>query len=232
MERLSRWRLAEALGKARTDWLESWIRWGLIPAPGPDGRWDPEVLARVEHAKALQGEGRRLSRRALLLPRDGFYVEAGVRQLAVGDVLRRLTRPSHKLAQVLWELRAMDSQFRAPRPEEPILLDCELAPDRWPAVASTAPIELFERWYQWVATFAGPMRDIGRAKAIPVLDDVPYEERVSLALVVQLLHEDAVRLRVGLPPEGPRYGITGVPEAERRRPGLRAQLPPARKPGR
>src|SRR3989304_902691 len=100
-QRLSRWKVAERLGKRRATSLEPWIEWGLLPQPDEAGTWDPRVGERVRHAMQLEHEARRLSRRALLLHRDGYRVDRSIRKRAVVDVLERLARRRHRVGQGL-----------------------------------------------------------------------------------------------------------------------------------
>lgn len=206
--RVSRWKVGEVLGKPRAAWFQSWLDWGLIPPPDEDGTWDEGVLARAEHARALGASARPLARRVILLHRDGFRVETAVRRRAVAYVLAHLTRPSHKMAQVQWELRAMGTGFRPPRSGQRLLLHLELPPSRWAEVPTVASDGLFDQWYPWAALVTPQLALVGVAKDVPLRDPIPYEERLSLALVTQLLSEDHVRNRVRLPRMPPRYALS------------------------
>jgi hypothetical protein len=222
------WAVSEAMGKPRRGVREGWATWGLLRAAGADGLWAADELERIAHVKALESEARRLSRRALLLHRDGHRVEPEVRRRAMADVLRRMVRPSHKVAQVLWELQALDARYRPPARDVPLLRALELPAARWPEIPLAATDTLFDNWYQWADHVTPALAAVGAAKKLPTREELPYEERLSLALLTELLSENHVRNRLGLPTQHPRYG---PPAGEDRRAGaplLRGQLPPKR----
>jgi hypothetical protein len=200
-ERVSRWKIAQSLGRPRGTALSEWFGWEIIPAPDESGTWDSSVLDRVEHARRLEPEGRLLFRRALLLQRDGFPVSRRVRRRAVAEVLRKMRRKAHKVSQIIREASAMGpGPAVRPRRRDPTLLRPDVEPERWPAVVEAAPDDVFDSWYQWAGTFLPSLDAIARAKNVPQVEAIPYEERLSLLLLTQLLNDLRVRSSLGLPP--------------------------------
>lgn len=192
--------------------------------------WDPRELDRVKHVKELEGDGRRLSRRALLLHRDGYRVDSTIRKKAIADVLRRLRRPRHKMAQVQWELRALGGSFRPPQVRSRRLLGLEVTHEAWASVPLVASDDVFDRFYQMVDMMVRSVATMGIVRGAPYADPIPYEERLSLAMVSQLLEDNYVRNRLGLRPQQPRYGPPSLGEVRSARaPLLRGQRPPPRK---
>jgi hypothetical protein len=230
-ERVSAWAVSEALGKPRRKVREEWLRWGILREAGPDGLWDSDELARVAHAKSLEGPARRLSRRALVLHGDGFRVETAIRRLAVADVLRRMTRARHKIAQVLWEQRALRGTMGAPSRGTQLLLTLELPSKELARVPMAASDGVFDHWYQSADQISRVLGTAGRAREIPLGDDIPYEERLAIVLTAQLLEDNYVRNRLGLSTKPPRYGPpTDAQQRSADAPGQRRQLPPKRQP--
>ena len=110
------------------------------------------------------------------------------------------------MGQVLWETRALDPRYRRPTRRQP-LPRAKLTPDRWPEVPESSSDEAFNRWYQAAAYVVGALRSVGSAKGVPVVEDLRYEERLALALVIQLLEEPEVREALGLAAKPPRHAL-------------------------
>lgn len=195
--------MAEAIGKPRRAWFDSWTGWGLIPPAADNGTWDEDVLDRVMHVRELAADARPLARRALLLHRDGFPVETRYRRKAVAYVLDHLKRPRHCMARVLWEQRALAAEYRPPRAGASVLLQAEVAQDAWSLVVRTASDTVFDHAFHPAFYAVSTLAAVGGAKALPVDEQLRYEDRLSLFLVLRLLDDDYVRNRVGL---GPRLG--------------------------
>ncbi len=169
-----------------------WQDWGIIPPAGDDGRWDEAVLGRVIKARDLAGEGLRLSRRVLLLDREGHASSTAVRRRAIKAVLDVLQQHAHKAAQVQWELRALGGPLPQLSKRARRLLTPPVPRPAWPFVIDVASDPSFERQYQWTMSFASSLPGMARERGAPSIAEVPYEERVALLMLLRLLEDPEV----------------------------------------
>jgi hypothetical protein len=179
---------------------DQWVQFGLISAPGADGRWDEEVLTRVRVAQSLADRARALPRRALHLQREGHWVEPEARQRAVVEVLRRVRPAARKMRQVRQEVDSMARRIALrPQTRRPRSFGIGLRRESWIDVVQGASVEEFDQAYAIAARLAdaqpeAPETRKGRAISIP------FDERASLLVVNLLLGQPTTRKRMSLPP--------------------------------
>lgn len=215
--RLTRWKLGEDMGRPRVAWFQSWVDSGVLNRPGPDGRWDESEASRLRHARELAKEVRPLPPRALLMHRDGYPVSLDARRRAVTYVLGHMGRRGHKMSHVLWELEATRPDYRPPRASARVLREPEVGLAAWTRAAEVAPDAAFDRAFSSAFYLEAVLKAAARRHRLPLAEEMPYVEHLSLGVVLELLHEHEVRDRLGIPAEPARYTITGVPDEERRK---------------
>jgi hypothetical protein len=201
MTTLSKTAVQEAIGKMPAKAWDQWIAFGLVPPPGPDGRWIAEGLhERIKEAKRLEAEARALPRRALLLQRNGFRVESAARRRAVIEVLRRVRPAARKMRRVRYELHELATRAsQSMPPRRPRSYGIGLPKADWVRAVQATSGESFEETYAVAARWA-EMMALPTASHGPAQVDLTFDERVSLLVAHLLIQSDAaVRRGLGLP---------------------------------
>jgi hypothetical protein len=196
---VSAWEIKERIGKLRSKAFDRWIEVGVIEAAGDDGKWDGEVLSRVDAAIQLEQETRTLARRAFRLTLLDFPLPPAARRAASLEVLRRVRPKSGKMAQVRREHSAAARRTRGQaiaRRRTSFRHPVDAA--SWARALEIASDGVFHPAWEYAARVAVWLPSVARDMRINDRFAIPYEERVVLLLVDRLLQQPYVINRLGI----------------------------------